>query len=104
MAGEIINIVSWIFIFAGAFFVFTGALGILRMPDFFTRLHPAGIIDAMGAPCVFIGVAMQNGFTLFTGKIAILTIFLFITSPTASHTVAKSALINGLKPFQKGEK
>jgi len=91
--------IGMFFIVAGTFFIFTSALGILRMPDFFTRLHPAGITDSLGAPLVLVGVAVQSGLTLFSGKIILLILFLMITSPTACHALAKAAVFGGLKPF-----
>ena len=95
--------VGMFFIVAGAFFMFSAALGILRMPDFYTRLHPAGVTDSLGAPFVLIGIAILNGATLFSGKIILLILFMLITSPTACHALAKAATFSGLKPY-KGRK
>jgi multicomponent Na+:H+ antiporter subunit G len=89
---------GWVAIFLGVFFILTGALGLIRMPDFYTRLHAAGLIDSMGAPLLLIGLAIHDGFTLVTVKIILLIIFLLITSPTATHALAKAALLAGLKP------
>jgi multicomponent Na+:H+ antiporter subunit G len=97
-------IIGMIFMVVGAFFMFTAALGVLRMPDFFTRLHPAGIADALGAPLVLIGIAIQSGFTLFSGKVILLILFLFITSPTACHALAHAAVLSGLKPVARRKK
>lgn len=88
-----------IFLMFGAFFLFTGAAGILRMPDFFTRLHPAGIGDALGLPLALIGVMIHAGFGLITVKILILIVFAMVTSATACHALAKAALISGVKPI-----
>lgn len=101
---NISSYIGIIFMVAGAFFIFTSALGLLRMPDFFTRLHPAGIADSLGAPLVLIGVAIENGFSLFSGKIILLILFLMITSPTACHALAHAAVISGLKPTLKRKK
>lgn len=89
----LLNCLGWFFILAGAFFVLTGSLGILRMPDFFSRLHPAGITDALGAPFILLGVIVLHGFTLFSGKIVLLLLFLLITGPTSTHALAKCALV-----------
>lgn len=101
---DISYMIGMFFIVAGTFFIFTSALGILRMPDFFTRLHPAGITDSLGAPLVLVGIAVQNGMTLFSGKIILLILFLMITSPTACHALAKAAVFGGLKPFTRRKK
>lgn len=99
-----VNIISWVFICSGTFFVLSGALGILRMPDFFTRIHPAGVIDSFGAPLILVGVAIKLGFTLVAGKIILLAMLLLITSPTATHILAQTALISKLKPWTREKK
>lgn len=99
-----INVISFGFICVGAFFVLSGALGILRMPDFFSRIHPAGVIDSFGAPLILLGVAINLGFTLISGKIILLILLLLITNPTATHILSQTALINKLKPWTKEKK
>jgi len=101
MIDQAINIISWVFIYGGVFFIFTGSLGLLRMPDFFSRLHPAGITDSMGAPVLLTGLAIQNGWSLFSGKIFLLILFLFLTGPTATNALSKAAVLSGLKPWKK---
>lgn len=91
-------------ILVGAFFVFTGALGIIRMPDFYTRLHAAGVTDSMGVPLILLGIIIKSGFTLFSGKIIFLILFMMITGPAACHAVAKSAMVSGLVPWKKKKK
>lgn len=83
-------------ILAGAFFVLTGALGILRMPDFFSRLHPAGVTDSLGIPFVLIGLMLHAGLTLVSGKLLLLMLFLLLTSPTACHALARAAFLSGM--------
>ncbi len=80
-----------ILILLGAFFVLTGALGILRFPNFFTRLHPAGVTDSLGIPLLLGGLMLHAGLTLASGKLLILLLFLLLTSPTACHALAKAA-------------
>lgn len=80
----------------GAFFVLTGALGILRMPDFFSRLHPAGVTDSLGVTFVLCGMMLHMGLTAATGKLFLLMLFLLITSPTACHALAKAAFLSGM--------
>lgn len=82
----------------GSFFTLVGAIGLLRLPDFFSRIHAASLTDSMCAPCIILGLMLQAGFTLVTVKLAFLVVFLFLTSPTASHALAKAALHGGQKP------
>ena len=98
---KIIYIFSNFCILAGAFFMLTAALGLVRMPDFFTRLHPAGIADSLGGPLLLVGIAIKYGFSLFSGKIILLILFMLITNPTACHALSKAAVYGGLKPLVK---
>jgi multicomponent Na+:H+ antiporter subunit G len=99
-----LNVISYIFIAAGVFFMITGGLGLIRMPDFFTRLHPAGMIDSIAAPLIFLGLMIQDGFTLFSGKLLLLAAFIFITSPTACHALAKAAFLSDIFPQARRRK
>lgn len=85
-------------IISGVFFVLAGALGILRMPDFFTRMHAAGMTDTLGAEFILLGLILQSGFSQMTLKLLLIGFFLFLTSPTATHAIANAALKSGLSP------
>jgi multicomponent Na+:H+ antiporter subunit G len=82
---------GYIFIAIGLFLMITGSVGILRFPDFFARLHPAGITDSLGAPLTLFGVILIKGLTLFSAKVFLLIILIYLTSPTACHAIAKAA-------------
>jgi len=84
---------------AGLFFVLAGTLGVLRLPDFFTRLHAAGMTDTLGAELILLGLMIQAGFSLLTLKLMFVGFFLLLTSPTATHAVADAAYQAGLKPL-----
>ncbi len=94
-----ILIFSTIVLGVGAFFVIVGAVGVYRFPDFYTRLHGAGITDTMGAELILLGLVVQAGFSLIAVKLIFIGLFLFITSPTATHAIANAALTAGLRPF-----
>ena len=94
----IVDILSWIFLIAGSAFSITGGIGMLRLPDFYTRMHAAGITDTMGAGLVLVGLMFQAGLTLLTVKLAMILFFLLFTSPTSGHALARSALFY-LKPL-----
>lgn len=94
----IVEVFSWVFILSGSFFLVVGAIGTMRLPDFWTRLHAASVIDSAGMILLFAGMCMQAGFTLVTVKLIVIGIFLFITGPTATHAAANAALISGLRP------
>ncbi len=94
----IVEIASWAFILGGSFFTIIGAVGIVRFPDFWSRLHAASISESAGMILLVIGMCLQAGLTLITVKLLIIGIFLFITGPTATHAVANAALATGLRP------
>ena len=94
-----LDIASWVLIVIGGAFGIIGGIGILRMPDFFTRIHPAGMTDSMVAPCILVALMLQSGWSIITVKLAFILLFLFLTSPTASHALAKAALHGGLTPL-----
>jgi multicomponent Na+:H+ antiporter subunit G len=94
----IVDIISWVLLGAGSFFLLVGGIGLLRLPDFFTRLHAAGITDTAGAGLMLVGLMLQSGLTLVTVKLLLALFFIIFTCPTACHALAKAALHEGLKP------
>ncbi len=92
------DIVSGTLLLAGAAFVLIGTLGLLRLPDFYARLHGAGITDTLGAELMLIGMMVQAGFSLVTVKLLLISLFVFFTSPTATHALANAARVTGLRP------
>lgn len=92
------DIASGIAFAVGGIFVLIGAFGMIRLPDVWSRLHAAGVIDTVGAELVLLGMAIQAGFTQVTVKLALIGLFLFVTSPTATHAVANAAFVAGIRP------
>jgi len=90
---------SSVLILAGLLFVMAGAVGVLRLPDFYTRMHAAGMTDTMGAELIILGLMVQAGISQTSLKLLLVAFFLFLTSPTASHAVANAAHKAGLKPL-----
>ncbi len=93
-----VEILSWMFILSGAGFALIGAIGALRFPDFWSRLHAISITDSAGMILLVIGMCLQAGPTLVTVKLLIIGVFLFITGPTSTHAIANAALVTGLRP------
>lgn len=84
---------------AGLFFVLAGTIGVLRLPDFYTRIHSAGVTDTLGAELILLALIVQSGFSQMSLKLLLVGFFLFITSPTATHAVAHAAYSAGVKPM-----
>lgn len=95
----IIEIASWTCIVIGSFFCIVGGIGLLRLPDFFSRMHGTGVSDTLGAGLVLLGLMFQGGLTLVTAKLVMILAILLLTSPSGSHAVAKGARMAGLKPL-----
>ena len=87
---------------AGCFFVLTGAIGVLRFPDFLSRMHPAAKGDTLGLVLILAGLAVHvaaetaDVHTLL--KLVLIVVFLLLTAPTATHAMARSAHLAGVEP------
>lgn len=92
---EILGVLS---LLAGAFFCLVGAVGLLRMPDFYTRMHAASVLETLGAGFILLGLLLQAGFTLVAVKLLMIGLLIFFASPTASHALARAALLRGVVP------
>ncbi len=95
----VVDLASWVCLVAGGFFCIVSTIGLNRMPDFFTRVHAAGIADTVGAGLVLLGLMLQAGWTLIMVKLVFIGLMLFFTSPTAAHALTKAALARGVKPL-----
>ena len=97
--GTVLAVLSWICLLGGAGFLLVGAIGVLRFPDFFTRLHAVSVIDTMGTGLVLLGLMLQGGLSLVTVKLMLIFYFMIFTGPTAVHALAEAALQGKLKPI-----
>ncbi len=95
-----LDIISGILLLTGSFFCLTGAVGLLRFPDFFSRIHAASLTDTLGAGLILTGLMIQAGWGLVLSKLLMILLFSFLACTTASHAMAKAALKSGLKPQQ----
>ena len=101
------DFVSRLCLLAGTFFALTGAIGIVRLPDFYSRLHPAGKSDSLAQALILTGLLLQifsneafEAFGYFGAiKLAFIVVFLLFTTPTATHAIAKAAHVSGLRPW-----
>ena len=99
----LVDIASAVLLLTGGFFVFVGGFGVMRMPEFFTRMHAASLTDTGGAALILLGLMLQGGFTLVPLKLAAIFLFLFLTSPTASYALANAALLSGVRTACRNE-
>jgi len=93
------TLLEWIalpFVVAGAFFLFVSAVGLIRLPDFFSRAHAVGKSETLGSLLILIGLVFHHGFVFESGKLILIVIFVAITNPTGIHTLTRAALRAGL--------
>jgi multicomponent Na+:H+ antiporter subunit G len=95
----LIDVLSWACLLAGGLFCAIGALGLLRMPDFYTRMHAASVTDTVGAGLILVGLILQAGPTLVAVKLAMIGLLLLFTGPVAAHALTKAAMGRGLAPL-----
>jgi multicomponent Na+:H+ antiporter subunit G len=93
-----ILISSGLCLFIGSFLSISGGVGILRFPDFYTRMHAVGVTDTLGTAMILIGLMILSTDLLVFAKLVIVLLLTFITGPTTSHVLAKAAFNNGLMP------
>jgi multicomponent Na+:H+ antiporter subunit G len=94
-----LQFLSWGCLLAGGFFCIVGGIGLIRMPDFYTRMHATSVTETLGAGLILLGLIIQAGISLIAAKLVIIALLIFLTSPTATHALAKAALIRGLQPL-----
>ncbi len=85
----------------GAVLSLTWSVGLLRMPDFYSRLHPAGKNDSLGQLLVLVGLCFQADHWMVVSKLLLISTFLILTAPTATHAITKAAWLVGLRPWSR---
>lgn len=104
-----INILTTVLLVLGILVLAFGVIGILRLPDFYTRIQAAGKTDSLGAVLVVLGFALYNGQSLVFGdllvslKILFIAVFIFVASPTATHAIMQTAVALGVEPWRRKE-
>ena len=103
MLEMLLNGLSGVLLLGGGLVGIIGGLGLLRFPDFYTRLHAAGLTETLCAICIIFGLVLQTGFSLLTVKLLLTLLFLLFTAPTATHARARAAMIDEVEPVLSEE-
>ena len=93
-----LDIATGLLLAVGSAFYLIGAFGLVRMPDVFTRLHAASVMETLGAGSLLFGMMIAAGWSLNTAKLAIILGILLFTGPIATHALARAAMTAGLTP------
>jgi multicomponent Na+:H+ antiporter subunit G len=97
-----LEIASLALLTAGVFFLLVGSIGLIRLPDFYTRIHAAAKSDTLGLGLAITGLAIHQGLTITTGKLLVVVAFVAITNPVGIHALARAAHISGLETWYPG--
>lgn len=98
VAELILDLLSLIFLAGGLFFLMVGTVGLLRLPDVYTRLHAVTKCDTLGVGLVLISLLLQSSLPAAL-KLGLIIIFVLITNPTSAHVIAKAAYVTGFRPL-----
>jgi multicomponent Na+:H+ antiporter subunit G len=107
-----LDVLSWVSIIGGLFFMLVGTIGMLRLPDVYTRLHAAGMTDTLGAGLILLGLAFQSIQGMMHGhpdwwmalvRLVLVYLFLLFTSPIATHALARAGMAGGVEPWTADE-
>ncbi len=99
MIDAVLNWLSWASLLGGSFFILVSSLAVLRLPDYYSRIHGAGITDTLGAGLILLGLAFQAGLSLVSIKLALTLLFMMLTGPVTVHALTKTAYRQGFKPL-----
>ena len=100
MFEAILNGLSAALLITGGAFAIVGGVGLIRFPDFYTRLHAGGVTDTLSPLLIGAGLILQSGVTILSLKLVLILLFLLLTTPTASHALARAAMAAGLRPLE----
>lgn len=93
-----LDIASWLLIVLGSFFVIAGMIGLVRMPELYTRMHAVSVAETLGAGLLLVGMMLQAGLSLVTLKLLFLLVLFFFTAPVVTHALAQAALHERIAP------
>jgi multicomponent Na+:H+ antiporter subunit G len=88
----------------GSFLILVASIGVVRFPDFYTRLHAAGKADTLGQSLIFLALIIYDGFSPLSLKLFLIIILFYLINPAATHFVAQAAYLARVRPFEKTKK
>jgi multicomponent Na+:H+ antiporter subunit G len=94
-----VTVVVGVLLLAGLVFHAVAALGVIRMPDFYTRLHAVSKAETLGVLLTLSALIVWSGFTLTAVKVGFVAVFLFLANPTSTHAIGRAALRTGVRPW-----
>jgi multicomponent Na+:H+ antiporter subunit G len=89
---------------AGALLMLAGSIGLLRLPEFYSRSHLASNTDTLGMVVIIAGLMVLEGWTMASAKLGLVALFAGLANPVAIHALARAAFRIGLRPRLEGER
>ena len=99
----VVQITVLVLALGSVFFTLVAAVGLVRLPDLYTRAHASSKADTLGAGFGLLAAAIAFGPSRTTLKVAFLIAFVYLTNPTAAHAITRAAYDQGVEPWTKGE-
>lgn len=96
------DLLTVLLIVLGLFFMIAGPIGLIRLPDIYTRAHASGKCDTVGQALILLGFIIYEGFTFDAVKLLLLILFIYILSPTATHAIVRAAYVLKIVPWKRG--
>lgn len=91
--------VAALFMLGGAFFLVVSSVGLIRLPDFYSRSHAVGKSETLGSLLLLSGLVIHNGFALESAKLLLIVVLIAATNPSGIHVLTRAALRKGLVPW-----
>lgn len=98
------TILAVVLMLGGAFFLTVSCLGLIRLPDFYSRTHAVGKAETLGSILTLLGLIIYSGWALNSLKVFLILLFIGVANPTATHAVLRAALSSGLAPWTLKDK
>jgi len=99
-----VNVLAVVLMAGGFFFVAAGAVGVVRLPDFYTRLHAVGKNDTLGVAMMLVGLVVLEGLSRNSVKMLLIVVFIALANPVATHALGRAAWKTGLSPWKREDR
>ena len=94
----LVDVFGGLCLLLGGLLCLTGGVGLLRLPDFFTRLHAGSVTETLAAPLLIFGVMLETGWSLETAKLLLILVIMFAANPSIAHALCRAAAHGEHKP------
>lgn len=101
MIGDVVLVAGAVILLLGAAFTLLAALGVLRLPDLYTRMHAASKAGAVGGGLILLAVAILSRDAAVALRAVAGIVFLLLTTPVSAHLLARASYLAGYRPCEQ---